>query len=118
MISKEDARALAEQWVDAWNRHDLDAVLDHYADDVVFDSPLIQRIIDEPSGTLRGTGALREYFRRGLSTYPDLTFRLRDVLCGVSSVTLYYESVNGMMASEMMILNAVGRIVRVSAHYR
>ena len=34
-----------------------------------------------------------------------LTFRLRDVLCGINSVTLLYESVSGLLAAETMILN-------------
>ena len=39
------ALAFAQQWLSEWNAHDLDAVLRHFADDVVFtlvfDGPLI-----------------------------------------------------------------------------
>ena len=35
-IDPEFARRVAGEWFDAWNRHDLEAVLGHYADDVEF----------------------------------------------------------------------------------
>lgn len=41
MISREFAERFAKDWVDAWNRHDLEAVLSHYADDFEMSSPYI-----------------------------------------------------------------------------
>jgi ketosteroid isomerase-like protein len=38
-IDPDTARRVAGEWFDAWNRHDLEAVLGHYADDVEFTSP-------------------------------------------------------------------------------
>ena len=29
----------AQQWAEAWNRRDLEALLEHFKDDVVFSSP-------------------------------------------------------------------------------
>ena len=34
------ARAFVNSWVTAWNAHDLDAVLTHFADNVTFRSPV------------------------------------------------------------------------------
>ena len=34
-----DAKTYADQWVRAWNAHDIEAVLDHFHDDVLFTSP-------------------------------------------------------------------------------
>jgi ketosteroid isomerase-like protein len=39
-----DADAFAERWVRAWNGHDVEAVLDHFSDDVVFTSPVAARV--------------------------------------------------------------------------
>jgi ketosteroid isomerase-like protein len=36
-----DPNAFAREWVDAWNRRDLPAVLGRYADDVRFVSPMV-----------------------------------------------------------------------------
>ena len=34
------AEAFAAHWIEAWNSHDIDAILSHYVDDVEFLSPL------------------------------------------------------------------------------
>ena len=37
------AQKFAAQWLDAWNGHDIEAILSHYADEIVFLSPLAQQ---------------------------------------------------------------------------
>ena len=108
----------AEAWVNAWNSHDLEAILEHYADDIVFYSPFIQKINNDPSGRLQGKEALKAYFAKGLQAYPDLHFELYHVLEGVQSVVLYYKSVNNRLSAEMMVLNDAGKVVEVRAHYK
>ncbi|HEY7067818.1 MAG TPA: nuclear transport factor 2 family protein [Chloroflexota bacterium] len=117
MLTEERAQALAVEWIAAWNAHDLDVILAHYADDVVFTSPFVGRLMGAGQDTVHGKAALREYFARGLAAYPDLAFELRTVLVGVDSVTLYYRSVGGRLAAEVMQLDAAGRVARVLAHY-
>jgi ketosteroid isomerase-like protein len=118
VISTEQAAAFADEWYEAWNSHDLEAMLSHYADDVEFVSPFVVAINDEPSGTLRGKDELRSYFERGLERYPDLRFEPLDLHVGVDSVTLSYISVEERRAAEVMTLDVGGRVVRVQAHYR
>ena len=118
MISAEQAQSFAEEWYAAWNSHDLDAILAHYADDVEFTSPFVVALNEDPSGTIHGKDELRDYFARGLERFPDLRFEPLEVLAGVDSVTLTYVSVEGRRAAEVMTLGADGRVVRVLAHYR
>ena len=33
-MTNEEAQRWAEQWIDEWNRHDVEAVLEHFADEV------------------------------------------------------------------------------------
>ena len=44
MIDADKAQAFAREWVKAWNDHDLEAILSHYAEDVVFHSPRIRMV--------------------------------------------------------------------------
>lgn len=118
MITKQKAEQIAREWIETWNRHDLDAIVVHYADDVEFASPFVVKLLGNPSGTIKGKEALRSYFRKALTTYPDLKFDLIQVLTGVDSVTVYYRSVNGMLAAEVMALNSNGEITKVIAHYK
>ena len=117
MISHDQAERFAAEWVAAWNGHDLDAVLAHYAEDVTFASPFVAALTGDESGVIHGRAALRDYFRRALEAYPDLHFDLHAALPGASSVALHYASVGGRTAIETMELDATGAVVRVAAHY-
>jgi ketosteroid isomerase-like protein len=39
MMTAEFAAQFAEEWIAAWNSHDLDRILSHYADDFEMASP-------------------------------------------------------------------------------
>jgi hypothetical protein len=117
MITEEQAAAFERGWIDAWNRHDLGAILTHYDDAVVFYSPFVVQIAGEPSGMLKGKVRLRAYFAEALKQYPDLHFTELRALAGVASITLTYRSVAGLHAAEVMILDPAGRGVRVDTHY-
>jgi len=117
MITENEAQRVATHWVQAWNSHDLDAIMSHYAESVVLVSPVAARILNDPSGTVAGKEALRMYFKRGLETYPGLKFELVDVLWGLSSLVLYYVNQKGTKTAEFMELDTDGRVVRVVANY-
>jgi hypothetical protein len=117
MLTSLEADAFARRWIEAWNDRNVERILAHYADDVVFSSPFIQKIGASPSGTIVGIHALSAYFTAALAMYPTLTFRLQAVFRGIDSVTLVYESVNGLLAAETLILNPQRQVTRVLAQY-
>jgi ketosteroid isomerase-like protein len=118
MLTTEAAARFADEWFAAWNAHDLEAILAHYADSVEFVSPFVAALNDESTGIVRGKDGLRAYFARAFERFPDLRFEPLDVLVGVDSVTLSYVSVGGRRAAEVMTLGPDGRVVRCLAHYR
>ena len=112
------ARAFAQQWVDAWNSHDLDRILAHYDDNVVLISPVALKLLQNGTGIVDGKSALRDYFHRGLQAYPDIRFDLTDVLCGVETIVVYYgNQVRDGKTAEVMQFNPTGKVVRVYANY-
>jgi SnoaL-like domain len=116
MIAVDQALAFGLQWVQAFNTHDLDAILRHYDNDVEFTSPYVVALGFDPSGTLHGLHTLRRYFAAGLDRFPDLRFDLHGVLTGVKSLTIVYTSVQDQKAAEVMTLRD-GLAVRVHCHY-
>lgn len=110
------AQRFGEEWVAAWNAHDLARILSHYSDDFEMSSPVIVKLAGESSGTLRGKAAVGAYWERALALYPDLHFTLLNVLTGANSVTLLYEGVRGLSA-EVFHFNTDGMVVRAFAHY-
>jgi SnoaL-like protein len=116
-MTEAQANHFAQEWVAAWNSHDLERILGHYSDDIELTSPLVQQIVGAGEPVVRGKAALRAYFRRGLEAYPNLRFTLWGAYPGVESVVLHYESVRGLRSAEWMRLNDSGRVCQVVAHY-
>jgi predicted ester cyclase len=116
-MTRDEAWNLADHWVAAWNGHDLDLIMTHYEDAIELTSPVAARLLGISDGKVVGKANLRAYFQRGLEAYPELHFRLKDVLWGVSSVVLYYTNQKGTRTGEFMELSAMGKIARVVANY-
>ncbi len=117
MLTEKEAREFAEHWVEAWNSHDLDEIMSHYTAEAVLVSPVAARILNDPSGTVKGKEAIRAYFKRGLAAYPSLEFDLVDVMWGLSSVVLYYVNQKGTKTGEFMELDTGRKVTRVVANY-
>ena len=117
MLTEAEVRQFAKDWVLAWNSHNLDAIMAHYASDVVLTSAVAAKLLNDPSGTVMGLEAVRTYFRRGLEAYPNLAFELVDVMWGLSSVVLYYVNQKGTKSGEFMEFDAAGKVIRVVANY-
>lgn len=116
VISRDFAVEFAHRWIEAWNQHDLEAVLSHYTEDFTFSSSFVTTIAEEPSGVLHGKAAVRAYWRKGLERIPDLHFDLRDVLAGVDRLTLYYLGHRGM-AAESFLFDTSGKVKESHACY-
>lgn len=112
-----NAKKFAEDWIAAWNSHDLDIILDHYTDDVEITTPMIKLAAGMESHSLYGKPAVAVYWGKALERIPDLYFELVDVAQGVDSVALYYKSVMNKMAIEVMFLNESGKVYKMIAHY-
>ena len=97
-----DPRGFATQWVAAWNRRDVEAVLDHFHDDVVFTSPLAARLGHGDSGVVQGKQALREYWNYALSLAPVIDFELVGLFAGVDSILIAFRTHEGENRVEVL----------------
>lgn len=111
------AQRLAQQWVDAWNAHDLDAVLSHFTDDAQFTSPLAAQFLPETSGVLQGKAAIREYWALGLERIPDLRFEVIHVYTGLATIVINYRNHTGTLVSEVLHVNDEGLVERGHGTY-
>lgn len=112
-----DAGAFARDWAEAWNSHDLDRILAHYAADAVLISPIAAALLGRADGRVEGKGALRAYFGKGLAAYPDLRFTPRAVTRGVAGLAVVYGNQAGQIVAEVMEFDADGLVARVVVHY-
>ena len=117
MLTKEQAHQLAQEWIAAWNAHDLDQIMAHYEEDVELISPVAAQLLSRPDGKVAGKADLRAYFQRGLDAFPSLHFELKDVLWGLNSVVLYYANQRETHTGEYMEISSQGKVKRVVANY-
>ena len=115
-IAREFALHFAEEWITAWNSHDLERILSHYTEDFEMSSPLIVQLMGEPSGMLKGKTAIRAYWAKALARLPDLHFDLEEILVGASSVVILYRGPRGSSA-EVFWFDAENKVCRAAAHY-
>ena len=108
-----DADAFAKDWVEAWNSHDLDRILSHYADDVVFRSRKAERLVG--TGVVHGKDKLRAYWAQALALQPELHFTVDKVFSGVGMVVIYYHNHRGEYVVESLRFSPDGLVQEASA---
>jgi ketosteroid isomerase-like protein len=96
------ANRFSAEWLAAWNAHDLEAILAHFADEVVFTSPLALQIVDGSDGVLRGKVALRAYWSEGLRRNTELHFEIEDLYLGVNTIVIHYRNHAGALVNEVL----------------
>jgi ketosteroid isomerase-like protein len=90
-------------------RTGVDALLEHFTDDVVFTSPVAVRIFGG-DGMIRGKEALRKYWSEGVRLIPDLHFEVLALYVGISTLVINYRNQAGGVVSE--VLTFEGSLVR------
>lgn len=119
-MTREDAQGFARGWAEDWNRRDLEAVLAHFDDAVVWTSPKALRAVG--TATVHGKAAVRSYLGAVLSRVEHLRFTVDRVLWDPASRELsivYDRDIDGEhdRASEILQFGANGRVVRGEVHY-
>jgi ketosteroid isomerase-like protein len=114
-MTPEAAQAFTQEWIDGWNSHDADRILDHYADDIVFLSPIAHARVG--NGRVEGIAALASYWRGALKAIPELRFELQQVLVGHNCLTIIYRNhLNGLVA-ETVEFSPASKVIRSCACY-
>jgi ketosteroid isomerase-like protein len=117
VVDRDRAVTVAQQWLDAWNSHQADQVVAHFAETVTATSPVIGRLRPESGGHLAGKAAVLDCYEEGLRLYPDLHFTLVEVLTGVDQVTIVYRNQSDTVVAETLTLGADGFVTTVNVTY-
>lgn len=69
-MDNEFAQQFTSDWLDASNAHDLESILGHFTDEIVFTSPLARQIVEGSDGVIHDKEELRAYWNEGLRRSP------------------------------------------------
>jgi ketosteroid isomerase-like protein len=71
-----ETKQIAIQWFDAFNKHDLEALLSLYAEDAKHYSPKLKIHQPETNGLIEGKEALRNWWRDAFIRLPELHYQI------------------------------------------
>ncbi len=108
-------REYADRWLEAWNGHDLEAIVSCYAENVEFAIPAV--VSDSSEERFRGREELRTHFRHGLELAPNLTVTEESLLVGPGGFAILYRREDGHRAIEAVELDASGLVARARVFY-
>jgi ketosteroid isomerase-like protein len=108
---------IINDWLDAWNSHDLDRIMQHYADDIEFTAQTVVTRWARANGKLKGKEELRMHFSKGLSLAPDIHFTLEEILFAPNGYAVLYHRENGNRVLDAVELDDAGLATRVTAYY-
>lgn len=112
VVAAEIARRFANEWVAAWNAHDLERVLVHYRDDFSMSSPIIIARGADPTGTCHGKPAVAAYWAAAMAgAKPPIHFELIGVYTGVDTVTIHYRSIGRGLVCETFTFDADHHVI-------
>jgi hypothetical protein len=114
LMTRDEAQAFAEAWAAAWNGRDMEHVLVHFDEDVVFTSPTALAVVG--TATVSGKPALRAYWTAALQKITSLRFTVDRVVWDPASLELaiiYVAEINGSArrVSENLRFGANGLVV-------
>ncbi len=112
-----EIQKFAKKWIKSWNSHDLDGILSYYSEDIEVTTPMIKRVLENETGTLKGKELVADYWKQLLIKMPDLYFELVSISEGVASLALCYKSAINKKTVEVMFFNDQGQVNRVIVHY-
>ena len=116
-LSPDQASAFAREWIEAWNAHDLDAIMSHYAEEIVFHSPRIAAVMGNGAAFVAGKAALRDYWKNGFAKAPDLHFEMQRVYLGSDALTIGYRNHRGQYVTETFLFGGDGLVTLSIATY-
>ncbi len=119
-MNRIEANEFAAKWISAWNRKDVNAVLEHYVENAKFVSPKAATFVG--SSVVEGKLALSRYWQLAAKQIEKIEFTLDHIVWDSDSneLVIFYEAnLNGVCtrACEVMKFDSFGKQVSGEAMY-
>jgi hypothetical protein len=90
MSDEEVTSRIANQWIDAFNRHDIDVLLALYSDTAEHYSPKLRARQPETRGIVKGKEKMRAWWQDSFDRLPSLRYELIRLTCQKNRVFMEY----------------------------
>lgn len=122
VVDGDTVEAMRRHWEDGWNGADVDLICEPFADDVVFSSPFVPRILGDPEvWEIRGIEAVRQYVADSFERATQgIRYRCDQASAGTEMVVLTYTVLHPegeRLGVDVMRMNDAGRVVEWRCHY-
>ena len=105
---------IAKLWLNAFNEHNLEVLLDLYADDAQHFSPKLKIRQPETNGLIIGKDAMRAWWQDAFERLPDLVYREEQLTANNNRVFMEYTRIVGgepnMSVAELLEIKS-GKII-------
>ena len=93
----------AHDWIDAWNRRDLDGLIAMYAESIHLRSPFAR--VFATDGVIKGKAELRAYWEEAMRRMPNLALEFVAVYTGHLALALHYRDNIGRNCIETVLFD-------------
>ena len=116
----EQNKQIALNWIDAFNEHDLEKLLNLYAGDAIHFSPKLKLREPQTNGWIKGKPLLRSWWADAFTRLPLLQYQLQNLIIDEGQILMeYLRKVPGepdMMVAEILEIGD-GLIVRSRVYH-
>lgn len=105
-------KSIADKWFEAFNKHNLDSLLNLYDENAIHFSPKLLVNHPETKGLIKGKGELRKWWKESFDKLPTLKYFPEMIICEGENVFMKYKrTVDGqndlIVGETLRIVNGV-----------
>ncbi|GAA0294597.1 hypothetical protein GCM10009087_00440 [Sphingomonas oligophenolica] len=93
----------ADQWIDGWNRRDMESLLSLYSLEIELRSPFAKVYASE--GLIKGRADVLAYWQEAIRRLPNLTFEMVKVYRGHQALSMHYVDSIGRNSIKTVLFN-------------
>ena len=89
-MNSSEIKSIALKWFEAFNKHDLEMLLNLYDDNAEHFSPKLKIRQPETNGLIKGKAALRLWWQDSFNRLPTLNYEVKNLIADDESVFMEY----------------------------
>jgi hypothetical protein len=118
MITSENIKRIALNWIYLWNEESLENYMEQYSEDIELVSNIAMRLFPDSNGRIKDKTVLQNYWSIERIKYPNFIFNMLDINIYDNKAIVYYEAKDkSMKAIAILTVNEQEKINRVEVSY-